>query len=37
MIAKFVVNNEIYSVTKMFLFIINYSKEMKIEVNIRKK
>jgi len=36
-IAKFVVNNKTYSVTKMFLFIANYSREMRMGVNIRKE
>ena len=37
--AEFVVNNKTYLVTKIsiFSFIVNYSRELQIEVNIRKK
>jgi len=35
--AEFVVNNKTYSVTKVFLFMANYSKEIRMEVDIRRK
>ena len=35
-LAGFTVNNKAYS-TKVFLFIANYSRELRIEVNIRRK
>ena len=35
--AEFVVNNKTYLVTKISSFIVNYSRELQIEVNIRKK
>ena len=35
--AEFAVNNKIHSATKMFLFMANYSRELRIEVDIRKK
>jgi len=34
---KFVVNNKAYSVTKVFLFITNYGRELRIETSIRRK
>ena len=37
MIAEFAVNNKIYLATKISLFIANYGKELKMEVDIRKK
>ena len=37
MIAKFVVNNKIYSATKMFLFIANHGRELRMGADIRKK
>jgi len=36
-LAEFMVNNKIYSVMKMFLFIANYSRELRIGGDIRKK
>ena len=33
---EFAVNNKIYSATKMSLFMENYGRELRIEVNIRK-
>ena len=36
-IAEFVVNNKMYSATKMSLFIVNYRRELKIKTNIRRK
>jgi len=35
--AEFAVNNKIYSETKMFLFITNYSRELRMGADIRKK
>ena len=37
MTEKFVVNNKAYSATKVSLFIANYSRELRIETNIRRK
>jgi len=34
---EFVVNKQIYLVTKVSLFIINYDRKLKIEADIRKK
>jgi len=36
-IAEFVVNNKIYSATKMSLFMVNYRRELKIRIDIRRK
>jgi len=35
--AKFVVNNKTHLTTKMSPFIVNYGKELKMKVDIRKK
>jgi len=35
--AKFAVNNTIHSATKVSLFIVNYDRKFRMEVNIRKK
>ena len=35
--AKFVVNNKVHSATKVLLFIANYSRELRIETDIRRK
>ena len=35
--AEFVVNNKAYSATKMFLFIVNYNRELRMGVDIRRK
>ena len=35
--AEFVINSIIYLATKVFFFITNYIRELKIEINIRKK
>ena len=35
--AEFAVNNKVHSAMKVSLFIANYSRELKIEVNIRRK
>ena len=37
MIAKFVVNNKIYSATKVSPFMANYRRELRIWANIRRK
>ncbi len=37
MTAEFVVNNKIYLVTKMSLLMTNYSRELKMETDIRRK
>jgi len=35
--AEFAVNNKIYLATKVFLFITNYSRKIRMRVDIRKK
>ena len=35
--AEFAVNNKIYLTTKLYLFIANYSKKLRIVADIRKK
>jgi len=35
--AEFAVNNKIHSATKMSLFMANYGRELRIEIDIRKK
>lgn len=35
--AKFIVNNKTYLVTKVFYFIAKYGRELRIEVDIRRK
>jgi len=35
--AEFAVNNKIYSATKISLFIVNYGRGLRMEVDIRKK
>ena len=37
MTAKFVVNNKTYSATKVSLFMVNYKRELRIGVSIRRK
>ena len=36
-LAKFIVNNKVYLVTKVFLFIVNYGRELRMETDIRRK
>ena len=36
-IAKFVVNNKVYSATKLLPFMVNYERELRMEANIRRK
>jgi len=36
-LAEFVVNEKVHSITKVSLFIANYGRELRIEVDIRKK
>ena len=36
-LAKFTVNNKVHSATKMFPFIVNYSRELRMGGDIRKK
>ena len=36
-LVEFAVNNKAYSTTKIFLFMANYGREMRIEVDLRKK
>jgi len=36
-LAEFIVNNKVYSATKVSLFMANYGRELRIEANIRKK
>ena len=35
-IVEFVINNKVHSAIKVFLFITNYRRELRIEVNIRR-
>jgi len=35
--AEFTVNNKIYSATKISPFMINYSRELRMEADIRRK
>ena len=35
--AEFAVNNKVYSETKVSLFITNYSRELRIGANIKKR
>jgi len=35
--AEFVVNNKLHLATKISLFIANYSRELRMEVDIRRK
>ena len=35
--VEFAVNNKIYLATKVFLFIVIYSRELRIEADIRRK
>ena len=37
MTAKFTVNNKIYLATKISLFMVNYSRELRMEADIRRK
>ena len=37
MSAEFVVNNRVHSATKISLFMTNYSRKLRIEVDIRRK
>jgi len=36
-LAEFSVNNKVHSTTKMFLFMANYKRELRMEADIRKK
>jgi len=36
-IVEFVVNNKVHSATKVSLFIANYSRELRMGVNIKRK
>ena len=35
--AEFAINNKIYSITKVFLFIANYRREMRMGIDLRRK
>ena len=35
--AEFVINNKVHSVTKISLFMANYSRKLKMGINVRKK
>ena len=37
MIVEFAVNNQIYTATKILPFIANYSRELRMRANIRRK
>jgi len=36
-LAEFVVNNKIYTATKVLLFIANYGRELRMETDIKRK
>ena len=36
-IVDFAVNNKVYLVTKISLFLVNYSNELRMEADIRRK
>jgi len=36
-LAEFVVNNKIHSTTKVYSFMANYGRELKMEADIRRK
>jgi len=36
-IAEFAVNNKTHSVTKILQFVVNYRRELRMEIDIRKK
>jgi len=36
-LAEFAVNNKVYSAIKISLFMVNYSRELRIEADIREK
>jgi len=36
-IAEFTANNKIYSAIKILLFMTNYSRELRIEIDIKRK
>ena len=35
--VEFVVNNKVHSATKVSLFMVNYSRELRMETDIRRK
>ena len=35
--VEFAVNNKIHSATKVFLFMVNYGRELRMETDIKKK
>ena len=37
MSAEFMINNKTHSTTKVSLFIANYRRELRMEINIRRK
>ena len=36
-LAKFAINNKAHSITKVFIFIANYRRELRMEVGLRRK
>jgi len=36
-LAEFAINNKVYSITKVSLFIVNYRRELRMEGDIRRK
>ena len=36
-LAEFIVNNKVHSTTKISLFIMNYRRELRIEIDIKRK
>ena len=37
MLAEFAINNKIHLITKVFLFIANYERKIRMEVDLRRK
>ena len=36
-LAEFVINNKAHLITKVFLFMVNYGRELRIEVDLKRK
>ena len=36
-LAEFVINNKTYLITKVFPFIVNYGRKLRIEVDLKRK
>ena len=37
MLVEFVINNKVHLITKVSSFITNYGREMRMEINLRRK